>query len=84
MTASRTALFYETGNRLRAFVRFNLTPFYLGYNFDTWDRKMRLPQPARSTLSIDDEQGRTVHREQMTAGSNGPGQVLRLHAVGGS
>ena len=33
-------------NRLKAFVNFNLTPFYPGYNFDKWDRQMRLPTPA--------------------------------------
>ena len=36
-------------NRLRAFVNFNLTPFYPGTNFDKWDLKMRLPKPARAS-----------------------------------
>jgi len=52
-------------NRLRAFVNFNLTPFYPGYNFDKWDRKMRLPRTAQPSLSIDDDQWRAAHAAQM-------------------
>lgn len=49
------------GNRLKALVNFNLTPFYRGYNFDKWDRRMRLPMPAQPTFSIDDDRWRKDH-----------------------
>lgn len=55
------------GNRLKAFVKFNLTPFYPGYNFDSYDRRLRLPRPAQPTLSIDDAAWRQSHAEQMAA-----------------
>ncbi len=53
------------GNRLKAFIRFNLTPFYPGYDFDRWDRKMGFPLPAKATLSIDDATWRQTHAAQM-------------------
>ena len=53
------------GNRLKAFARFNLTPFYPGYDFEKLDRRMRLPAPARASLSIDDAQWRAEHAAQM-------------------
>ena len=53
------------GHRLKAFIRFTLTPFYPGYNFDRYDRRLRLPQPARPTLSIDDAAWRQSHAEQL-------------------
>ena len=53
------------GNRLKAFVNFNLTPFYPGYNFAKWDRKMALPVAPNPSLSIDDETWRQTHHAQM-------------------
>ena len=53
------------GDRLKAFVNFNLTPFYPGVDFDKWDRRMRLPLPQKPSLSIDDAQWRAGHAEQM-------------------
>jgi hypothetical protein len=68
------------GNRLRAFINFNLTPFYPGYNFDRWDRKMRLPMPTKPTLSIDDAHWREEHHKIMTTR---PSVVpTHLYAVG--
>jgi uncharacterized protein YbjT (DUF2867 family) len=58
------------GNRLKAFINFNMTPFYPGYNFDKWDRMKGFPIPRHPSLSIDDEQWRTEHAEQMRRGSN--------------
>ena len=54
-------------NRLRAFVNFNLTPFYPGYNFDKWDRQMGLPRPGTPSLSIEDARWREEHAAQMAA-----------------
>jgi len=53
------------GNRLNAFVSFNMTPFYRGYNFDKWDRARDFPVPLKPSLSIDDEQWRIEHAAQM-------------------
>jgi uncharacterized protein YbjT (DUF2867 family) len=53
------------GNRLKALVKFNLTPFYASVNFDIWDRRMRLPLPSKPSLSIDDAQWRAEHAAQM-------------------
>jgi NAD(P)H dehydrogenase (quinone) len=52
-------------NRIKAIGNFMLTPFYPGYNFDTWDRRMRFPLPSQPSLSIDDAQWRTEHAAQM-------------------
>jgi len=54
------------GNRLKAFMNFNITPFYLGYNFDKWDRKMKLPRHENATLSIKDPIWQQMHSKQMT------------------
>ena len=59
-----------TANRIKAFINFNLTPFYPGYNFDKWDRAMALPRPDEPTLSIDDPVWRDEHSAQMTGGTD--------------
>ena len=61
------------GNRLKAFISFNLTPFYRGYNFDKLDRQLRVHMPARPSFCIDDEQWRAGHQAQM-AGSSSAGR----------
>jgi uncharacterized protein YbjT (DUF2867 family) len=53
------------GNRLKAFVNFNLTPFYPGHNFDKWDKRMAFPTAPHPTLSIQDERWRQEHAAQM-------------------
>ena len=62
MPFARQTLF----NRLKALVDFMLTPLYPGYNFARWDQRMRLPQTAHPTFSVDDDQWRKHHRAQMT------------------
>ena len=66
------------GNRMKAFIKFNLTPFYPGYNFDKWDKQMRFPKPTTPSLSIEDEQWRTVHQTQMAHG----GELIQLVMLG--
>jgi NAD(P)H dehydrogenase (quinone) len=61
-------------NRIRAFLKFNLTPFYPGYNFDKFDRQLRLPTPTKTTLSIEDAQWRASHALQMSPASGTPRQ----------
>jgi hypothetical protein len=70
------------GNRLKAFINFNLTPLYPGYNFDKWDRHMRLPKPANPSSSIDDEQWRKAHKAQMELPAQAPVKVVQMrHAA---
>ena len=59
-------------NRLKAFAKFNMTPFYPGYDLDTWDRQAGFPTPANPTLSIDNERWRADH-SRLTA--NQPSRV---------
>lgn len=52
-------------NRLTAFLKFNATPFYPGYNFDSLEKELRLPRLGHVTLSIDDQEWRNSHSDQM-------------------
>jgi uncharacterized protein YbjT (DUF2867 family) len=52
-------------NRIKAFINFNLTPFYPGYNFPKMERQWRTPKPLRPTLSIEDTLWRETHAAQM-------------------
>ena len=53
------------GNRMKAFLNFNLTPFYPGYNLDRWERQAGIPVPPVPSLSIDDQRWLLQHRQQM-------------------
>jgi uncharacterized protein YbjT (DUF2867 family) len=66
------------GNRLKAFINFNVTPFYPGYHFDNLDRTLRLPVPSRPTLSIDDALWRETHAAQMAQDSTMRAPVVQL------
>ena len=68
-------------NRLRAIANFNLTPFYRGYDFDKWDRRMGLPRPRSASLSIDDAQWRAEHAAQMSGGSEPMNQPTQTFAA---
>ena len=52
-------------NRLKAFINFNITPFYRGYNFDKFDKQLALPVPPRPSLSIHDPYWIAEHKAQM-------------------
>lgn len=65
-------------NRLGAFCNFTLTPFYPGYDFDSWDRRMRLPVSQKSSLSIHDSLWRETHGAQMQQNSDSQRADLRL------
>lgn len=62
-------------NRLKAFVSFNLTPFYPGANFDKWDRRMGFPLPQNPTVSIEDAEWRAEHAAQMAGLDAGAGSA---------
>ena len=51
--------------RVKAFLKFNTTPFHPGYNFDKYDKSLRLRVPTHASLSIDDAQWRKTHASQM-------------------
>ena len=55
------------GNRLRAFLNFNLTLFYPGYDLERLDRQLGFPVPPNPSLSMEDERWRQEHRRMMDA-----------------
>ena len=69
------------GNRVSAFVNFNLTPFYPGYDLKKLDRQKGFPMPSDPTLSVDDERWRKEHHDQMTRQPR-PAPTLGLVAAG--
>jgi uncharacterized protein YbjT (DUF2867 family) len=70
------------GNRLKAFVNFNLVPFYPGYNFDKWDQEMAFPRAPQPSLSIEDARWREEHAEQMALHRGQPSTpAARVRAV---
>jgi uncharacterized protein YbjT (DUF2867 family) len=70
------------GNRLKAFVNFNLTPFYRGHDFDKWDTRMAFPKAPHPSLSIEDARWRDEHAEQMALHRAQPvTPVARIRAV---
>jgi uncharacterized protein YbjT (DUF2867 family) len=67
-------------NRLKAFVNFNITPFYPGYNINAYERKLEFPVPSRPLQCMEDEGWRKSHAEQMalqgrTPATEGNGQT---------
>lgn len=53
------------GNRVKAFINFNITPFYPGYNTDAYERSLRLPVPAKPLHCMEDERWKREHAAQM-------------------
>lgn len=53
------------GNRLKAFINFNLIPFYPGYYLERWDRQTGFPIPPNPSFSIDDAHWQVEHSLQM-------------------
>ena len=66
------------GNRFKAFINFNLIPFYPGYNFDKWDKKMAFPRAPQASLSIEDARWRREHAAQMSAIQEAPFEPTAL------
>jgi hypothetical protein len=52
-------------NRLKAFVNFNLTPFYPGYNIAAYERKLEFPAPPKPRHCMEDENWKKSHAVQM-------------------
>lgn len=55
------------GNRLKAFVNFNLTPFYPAYNITAYERSLQLPVPSKPLYCMENERWRNQRAEQMAA-----------------
>jgi uncharacterized protein YbjT (DUF2867 family) len=60
------------GNRLKAFINFNLALFYPGTDFDKWDKTMAFPRAPRPSLSIADPRWREEHAVQMAIHGGSP------------
>jgi uncharacterized protein YbjT (DUF2867 family) len=70
------------GNRLKAFINFNLAPFYPGYDFDRWDKRMAFPRAPQPSLSVADARRRETHAAQMALHRQPPlAPAARLRAV---
>jgi hypothetical protein len=52
-------------NRLQAAMRFAVTPFYSGLDFDRWEKEMAFPRASSPSLSIEDRRWREAHAAQM-------------------
>jgi uncharacterized protein YbjT (DUF2867 family) len=68
-------------NRLKALLRFNMVPFYRGYNLEKWEREQAIPTPPTPTLSIDDKDWREMHGRLM---ANKPSSILPFALVAGA
>ena len=77
-------------NRLKAFVNFNVTPFYPGYNIAAYERRLEIPVPLRPLQCMEDENWKKTHAAQMAlqgaapsvAGTAPPEQKLQLARTG--
>lgn len=55
------------GNRLKAFLSFNVTPFYPAYDIEGYERKLELPVPRKLLYCMEDDRWKSAHAEQITA-----------------
>ena len=53
------------GNRLKAFVNFNITPFYPGYDIKAYERSLELPIPRKPLHCMEDERWKESRAKQM-------------------
>jgi hypothetical protein len=65
------------GNRLKALAGFIVTPFLPGYDLERLERELRIPAPAKPTLTLEDERWRSEHSRLM-ARQPRAGQTLRV------
>jgi len=66
-------------NRLKAFVNFNITPFYPGYNVAAYERKFEFPVPSRPLQCMEDEGWKKAHGEQMALPGRAPAIDGKAH-----
>ncbi|MBS2008434.1 MAG: NmrA family NAD(P)-binding protein [Cyanobacteria bacterium SZAS TMP-1] len=53
-------------NRIKAFIDFNITPFYPAYDIEGYERKLELPVPSKALYCMQDDRWRRAHSEQMS------------------
>ena len=53
------------GNRLKAFINFNITPFHPAYDIAAYERALELPMPSKPLHCMEDERWKKSHAEQM-------------------
>jgi len=54
-----------TGNRIKAFIKFNLTPFYPAYDSKGYEKRLELPVPAKPLYCMQNERWRQNRAGQM-------------------
>ena len=59
-------------NRLKAFINFNMTPFYPGYNIRSYERQWELPTPARELPCMEDADWKRSRAAQMSGTASTP------------
>jgi uncharacterized protein YbjT (DUF2867 family) len=57
-------------NRLKAFVKFNITPFYPSYNIEAYERSLELPIPANPLYCMQDTRWTKSRAAQMAFETN--------------
>ena len=67
-------------NRLKAFVNFNITPFYPGYNIAAYERSHEIPAPTHALQCMEDESWKQSHLEQMALQGAPATQANTAHA----
>ena len=54
-----------TGNRIKAFIKFNLTPFFPAYDSKGYEKRLELPVPAKPLYCMQNERWRQNRAGQM-------------------
>ena len=57
-------------NRLKAFINFNITPLYPGYNIKAYERKLQIPMPPKPLHCMEDERWRSSHADPDDSSAN--------------
>jgi hypothetical protein len=63
-------------NRFKAFLEFNITPFYPGYDIRAYERQLELPVPAKPLYCMQDSRWQKTHAEQMAGRKTETGTKL--------
>lgn len=67
-------------NRLKAFINFNLTPFYPGYNIKAYEQKLEFPIPSTPRQCMEDENWKESHATQMALQGVTPSTNITTHS----
>jgi NAD(P)H dehydrogenase (quinone) len=64
------------GNRLKAFINFNITPFYPAYDIAGYERALELPVSAKPLYCMEDKRWKKSHAEQMALQKSPPDTLI--------